>query len=174
MSRGGVRAPFFGVCQRWLERYCCGAEASATGEYAVIMAERWDRDQNASPTNTLESKTGHGHFFTKKTFHKPTYCHHCTDILWGLIGQGYVCEGKVDFHVLRPTHLPRSLMLMLMMLWLLLLLAASISLPSLYIAQPFDTFANIISTFSSTRLCYSPSLPLSLFPISPTATFGSS
>ena len=37
---------------------------------------------------------GHGHFFTKKTFHKPTYCHHCTDILWGLIGVGYVCEGK--------------------------------------------------------------------------------
>jgi len=36
---------------------------------------------------------GHGHYFTKKTFHKPTYCHHCTDMLWGLIGQGYVCEG---------------------------------------------------------------------------------
>lgn len=38
---------------------------------------------------------GHGHFFIKKTFHKPTYCHHCTDMLWGLIGQGFVCEGKV-------------------------------------------------------------------------------
>lgn len=35
---------------------------------------------------------GHGHFFIKKTFHKPTYCHHCTDMLWGLIGQGFVCE----------------------------------------------------------------------------------
>ncbi|XP_023933371.1 diacylglycerol kinase theta-like isoform X2 [Lingula anatina] len=35
---------------------------------------------------------GHGHFFVKKTFHKPTYCHHCTDMLWGLIGQGYICE----------------------------------------------------------------------------------
>merc|ERR1712142_722373 len=34
----------------------------------------------------------HGHFFTKKTFHKPTYCNNCTDMLWGLIGQGYVCE----------------------------------------------------------------------------------
>ncbi|XP_076356051.1 diacylglycerol kinase theta-like isoform X1 [Tachypleus tridentatus] len=34
----------------------------------------------------------HGHFFVKKTFHKPTYCHHCTDMLWGLIGQGYICE----------------------------------------------------------------------------------
>lgn len=35
---------------------------------------------------------GHGHYFTKKTFHKPTYCHHCTEMLWGLIGQGYICE----------------------------------------------------------------------------------
>ena len=40
----------------------------------------------------------HGHFFCKKTFHRPTYCHHCTDILWGLIGQGYTCEG--DYSVL--------------------------------------------------------------------------
>ena len=36
---------------------------------------------------------GHGHFFSKKTFHKPTYCHHCTEMLWGLIGQGFICEG---------------------------------------------------------------------------------
>ncbi|XP_077284863.1 diacylglycerol kinase theta isoform X2 [Arctopsyche grandis] len=33
-----------------------------------------------------------GHSFAKKTFHKPTYCHHCSDLLWGLIGQGYNCE----------------------------------------------------------------------------------
>ncbi|XP_045485156.1 diacylglycerol kinase theta isoform X2 [Pieris rapae] len=32
------------------------------------------------------------HSFAKKTFHKPTYCHHCSDLLWGLIGQGYGCE----------------------------------------------------------------------------------
>lgn len=36
-----------------------------------------------------------GHTFVKKNFHKPTYCHHCSDILWfGLIGQGYICEGE--------------------------------------------------------------------------------
>ncbi|XP_053605652.1 diacylglycerol kinase theta isoform X3 [Plodia interpunctella] len=32
------------------------------------------------------------HSFARKTFHKPTYCHHCSDLLWGLIGQGYGCE----------------------------------------------------------------------------------
>jgi hypothetical protein len=36
----------------------------------------------------------HGHYFVKKTFHKPIYCHHCAEMLWGLIGQGFVCEGN--------------------------------------------------------------------------------
>ncbi|XP_049535657.1 diacylglycerol kinase theta isoform X5 [Anopheles darlingi] len=35
---------------------------------------------------------GSEHTFGRKTFHKPTYCHHCSDLLWGLIGQGYICE----------------------------------------------------------------------------------
>lgn len=42
------------------------------------------------------SSENYGHFFVKKTFHKPTYCHHCVEMLWGLIGQGYYCEGKAD------------------------------------------------------------------------------
>ncbi|CAF4103107.1 unnamed protein product [Rotaria sp. Silwood2] len=39
-----------------------------------------------------QSYENYGHFFVKKTFHKPTYCHHCVEMLWGLIGQGYYCE----------------------------------------------------------------------------------
>ncbi|KAK0404839.1 hypothetical protein QR680_017658 [Steinernema hermaphroditum] len=34
----------------------------------------------------------HGHYFVKKTFGKPTYCHHCCDKIWGMLTQGYVCE----------------------------------------------------------------------------------
>lgn len=51
-------------------------------------------DQEIPPTTTSTEydQHGHGHFFSKKTFHKPTYCHHCTDMLWGLIGQGCICE----------------------------------------------------------------------------------
>jgi diacylglycerol kinase (ATP) len=51
--------------------------------------------ENPSPTTGVlpeYDQFGHGHYFTKKTFHKPTYCHHCTDMLWGLIGQGFICE----------------------------------------------------------------------------------
>ncbi|XP_041361075.1 diacylglycerol kinase theta-like [Gigantopelta aegis] len=59
------------------------------------MADDTDRGESPSGGSLSELDNhheGHGHFFTKKTFHKPTYCHHCTDIMWGLIGQGYVCE----------------------------------------------------------------------------------
>jgi len=56
-----------------------------------------DEDEGGSTdlSTSVESERGrHGHFFSKKTFHRPTYCHHCTDMLWGLIGQGYLCEGQ--------------------------------------------------------------------------------
>ena len=36
---------------------------------------------------------GKGHEFEKKTFFQPTYCHHCTELLWGLRGQGLKCTG---------------------------------------------------------------------------------
>ncbi|XP_014478176.1 PREDICTED: diacylglycerol kinase theta isoform X7 [Dinoponera quadriceps] len=41
---------------------------------------------------SAETPASHGHSFSKKTFHKPTYCHCCSDMLWGLIQQGYICE----------------------------------------------------------------------------------
>lgn len=42
----------------------------------------------------VENPTNLGHSFVKKTFHRPTYCHNCTDMLWGLMQQGSICEGK--------------------------------------------------------------------------------
>lgn len=36
----------------------------------------------------------HGHYFVKKTFGKPTYCHHCCDKIWGMLSQGYACESN--------------------------------------------------------------------------------
>lgn len=49
-----------------------------------------------------------GHTFGKKTFHKPTYCHHCSDLLWGLIGQGYICEGKWILCIEQPPQRSRG------------------------------------------------------------------
>ncbi|XP_074104243.1 diacylglycerol kinase theta isoform X3 [Cotesia typhae] len=42
---------------------------------------------------STKTPASHGHSFRQKTFHKPTFCHSCTDRLWGIIGQGnYICE----------------------------------------------------------------------------------
>lgn len=33
-----------------------------------------------------------GHEFERKTFFQMTYCHHCTELLWGIKGQGLRCK----------------------------------------------------------------------------------
>ncbi|XP_029051769.1 diacylglycerol kinase theta isoform X5 [Osmia bicornis bicornis] len=43
-------------------------------------------------SGSAETLSSHGHSFSKKSFHKPTYCHSCTDMLWGLIQLGNICE----------------------------------------------------------------------------------
>ena len=47
----------------------------------------------------LEALGNNGHSFSKKTYHRPTYCHHCTDLLWGLTNQGLQCTGKVGLEI---------------------------------------------------------------------------
>ncbi|KAL3189413.1 hypothetical protein MRX96_002725 [Rhipicephalus microplus] len=66
-------------------------EASPTSA-AGAEGSSQQQDEQQQQQQQPEYETGHGHYFTKRTFHKPTYCHHCTDMLWGLIGQGYICE----------------------------------------------------------------------------------
>ena len=54
-----------------------------------------DRGTATSPVRHNPLTYQHGHSFIKKTFHKPTInCHFCAELLWGLMGQGYICEGK--------------------------------------------------------------------------------
>ncbi|XP_078382985.1 diacylglycerol kinase theta-like isoform X2 [Oculina patagonica] len=48
-----------------------------------------------SDTRLDEAFSAHGqsgHRFSRKSFTRPTYCHHCTDMLWGLTHQGLICE----------------------------------------------------------------------------------
>ena len=40
----------------------------------------------------IDALGNNGHSFSKKTYHRPTYCHHCTDLLWGLTNQGLQCS----------------------------------------------------------------------------------
>lgn len=48
------------------------------------------------PFSTLETARGLGHQFAKKTFFQPTFCHHCTELLWGLKHQGLKCPGLYE------------------------------------------------------------------------------
>lgn len=42
----------------------------------------------------LTAAVSTGHEFKVKSFYKPTYCHHCSELLWGLMNQGYQCTGN--------------------------------------------------------------------------------
>ncbi|KAI1716192.1 diacylglycerol kinase accessory domain-containing protein [Ditylenchus destructor] len=55
-----------------------------------MAAEGHNVDANLAPSSSLGRE--HGHYFVKKTFGKPTYCHHCCDKIWGMLSQGYACE----------------------------------------------------------------------------------
>ncbi|XP_008204918.2 diacylglycerol kinase theta isoform X2 [Nasonia vitripennis] len=63
-------------------------QSAAAAAAALAQQQPQQLQQQLEPTVVV----GHGHTFAKKTFHKPTYCHSCTDMLWGIIQQGYICE----------------------------------------------------------------------------------
>lgn len=54
---------------------------------------------------SMAALLGHGHEFVKTTFYQPTFCHHCTDMLWGLRNQGVVCESE-SAHTYVRTYVP--------------------------------------------------------------------
>ena len=54
-----------------------------------MMITDFTDDETLSPHEHCATT---GHAFVKKTFHRPTWCHYCTELLWGLTGQGFVCE----------------------------------------------------------------------------------
>lgn len=45
--------------------------------------------------NLVDMRPNHGHYFVKKTFGKPAYCHHCCDKIWGMLTTGYSCESEL-------------------------------------------------------------------------------
>ncbi|XP_065897933.1 diacylglycerol kinase theta-like [Dysidea avara] len=41
---------------------------------------------------TSQKKRHSGHDFKRRNFFQPTYCEHCSDLLWGIKGQGFTCR----------------------------------------------------------------------------------
>ena len=70
------------------------------GDYPPKMSHPSHIDtipQRLSDLRLEEAFSAHGqsgHRFVRKTFTRPSYCHHCTDLLWGLTNQGLICEGR--------------------------------------------------------------------------------
>ncbi|XP_038051588.1 diacylglycerol kinase theta-like isoform X2 [Patiria miniata] len=65
----------------------------AAADMATTAAGLFGHQVDLNPGKNNRSKSKHcGHSLYKKNFHRPTFCHHCTDMLWGLFGQGYICE----------------------------------------------------------------------------------
>ncbi|XP_020604326.1 diacylglycerol kinase theta-like isoform X2 [Orbicella faveolata] len=61
----------------------------------LVQANEDSMPRCLSDTRLDEAFSAHGqsgHRFSRKTFTRPSYCHHCTDMLWGLTNQGLICE----------------------------------------------------------------------------------
>lgn len=89
----------FWISKTWLIQILWSHHITMASASSRSLASRGSEQAAGSPTEEAATSStteydehGHGHFFYKKTFPKPVYCHHCTDMLWGLIKQGYICE----------------------------------------------------------------------------------
>ncbi|KAK6032585.1 diacylglycerol kinase accessory domain protein [Ostertagia ostertagi] len=73
-----------------------GVDGASSATVTSARSESKDGSMTAEGHNVDANLLGigrdHGHYFAKKTFGKPTYCHHCCDKIWGMLTQGYACE----------------------------------------------------------------------------------
>ncbi len=75
-----------------------GISAPAFSQRLLCEGGHNDGPLAPMPLTVQEAVTaGHGlgHEFVKRSYRKPTYCHHCTELLWGLKNQGLQCTGEL-------------------------------------------------------------------------------
>ena len=71
-----------------------GASGGGGPAYGSAPSPSCGDCSSTSPVNINRLAYQHGHSFVIKTFRTPTNCHYCGELLWGLMGKGYICEGK--------------------------------------------------------------------------------
>lgn len=73
------------------------AAADSRAESPLTVRKRGPQSPGArahqSPgTRARYKSSALGHSFKKVTLTKPTFCHSCSDFIWGLVG--FLCEGE--------------------------------------------------------------------------------
>lgn len=53
--------------------------------------------QQSPGIRTKYQSSAPGHCLKRVTLTKPTFCHNCSDFIWGLVG--FLCEGKTTSNV---------------------------------------------------------------------------
>lgn len=86
LQRDDSRRKQFKARSRDLERGVSAPTLSPTSETKAPLP--------LSKKEAITVGQSQGHQFQKKTFFQPTFCHHCTELLWGLKGQGMKCPGN--------------------------------------------------------------------------------
>ena len=92
MERGDGRRDKFKGRARDLQR-------GVSAPVLVVEGRKKEAPKAPLPLSEMEAITvgqGLGHDFVRKTFFQPTHCHYCTELLWGIRGQGLQCEGEEE------------------------------------------------------------------------------
>ena len=78
-----------------------GVQRRSVGQGSTLQRgnTKLEGSQQATPPNMTGSRPSN-HIFEKKTYFQPTYCQHCTKMLWGLKEQGLECRGLFSYLVL--------------------------------------------------------------------------
>ncbi|CAH8492600.1 unnamed protein product [Schistosoma haematobium] len=75
-----------------MDSFTSETEADLVASSGSASEEDVKQTSSYKSTSTLKGWF-QGHSFVKKNLHKPATCHHCSDLLWGILGTtGMVCE----------------------------------------------------------------------------------
>eukprot|EP00051_Salpingoeca_urceolata_P033222 m.500177 g.500177 ORF g.500177 m.500177 type:complete len:1056 (+) comp59879_c0_seq1:137-3304(+) len=69
-----------------------GTQLQASKKKISVGGSEAKPQKNVSAPPPAEPNHPCGHTLVKKTFHKPTHCQHCSELLWGLTNHGMSCS----------------------------------------------------------------------------------
>ncbi|VDN13400.1 unnamed protein product [Dibothriocephalus latus] len=90
---GHAFSPQFAVAEPSTEELVQPLAASADEAKTVGANEFEEPLVNLFDEAALTRRAG-GHSFYRKSFNKPAYCHHCSEVIWSPLSTGFACDGE--------------------------------------------------------------------------------